>query len=435
MNESVLLRRTSGVCPNCLRVVPADIVASSGAVYLLKSCPEHGSSELMIWPDADHYDWMCAFEFPTVQPRALTTRDAGCPRDCGPCQNHLRRPTLVEIEITRRCNLHCPVCFMSAKSADRDPELAVFERIFRNIREQAGTTPGIQLTGGEPTVRKDLPKIVRLARDAGFCGIEINTNGIVASNDIEFLNELKTAGLTGVYLQFDGLHPEIYRKVRGANLLENKLHAIENCRRAGLQVVLAMTVIDGVNLDQIGGVLRFSLNNVEVVAGLALQPAFNSGRFECDAPRRLSMGDVIFQISEQSQGLLSPYDFYPLGCSHPLCSCGAFLEVTSLGPVSLSRKVTPEQYCDAFDATSPQGSVLRDIAFQRSAGVAEGLSIVVMNYMDATTMQLDRLRECSMMVATPDGLMLPFCSYHLTSCEGQRIHSICTCEPMVEVSR
>jgi len=208
---------------------------------------------------------------------------------------------------------------MSADVAEADISLPALEQIFHKIREQAGTEPGIQITGGEPTVRRDLPEIVRLGREAGFEGIEVNTNGIVISRDFEYLLRLREAGLTGIYLQFDGLTSPLYSQIRGADLLATKLQAIENCRRAGLQVVLAMTVIDGTNLDQVGDVLRFALKNVDIVAGLALQPAFTSGRFEVGQPRRLSMGDIIFTLADQCPDLISPYDFYPLGCAHPLC--------------------------------------------------------------------------------------------------------------------
>jgi hypothetical protein len=313
---------------------------------------------------------------------------------------------------------------MSADSTDADITLPELEQMFRRIREQAGTAPGIQLTGGEPTVRKDLPEIVRLGREAGFNGIEVNTNGIVISRDFEYLLRLKEAGLTGIYLQFDGLTSALYSQIRGADLLATKLQAIENCRRAGLQVVLAMTVIDGTNLDHVGDVLRFALKNVDVVAGLALQPAFTSGRFEVGQPRRLSMGDIIFTLAEQCPDLISPYDFFPLGCAHPFCDSGTFLVRKADGFVPVTREITPEQYRAAFSSDSPQGAVFGDILSARTGENVEGLSLVIMNYMDAGTMDLERLRECSMVVAVPDGRMLPFCSYHLTGCNGQRIHPV-----------
>ena len=424
MSARSILSQTMSVCPVCLQVVEANLVSKENAVYLAKECHEHGASELMVWPDVEHYRWMSSFSFPLVPPRCTTSLDRGCPRDCGPCIKHLRKPTLVEVEVTRRCNLRCPVCFMSADVAEADIALPSLEQIFRTIREQAGTAPGIQLTGGEPTVRRDLPEIVRLACEAGFEGIEVNTNGIVISRDFEYLLHLQEAGLTGIYLQFDGLTSPLYSQIRGADLLATKLQAIENCRRAGLQVVLAMTVIDGTNLDQVGDVLRFALKNVDIVAGLALQPAFTSGRFEVGQPRRLSMGDIIFTLAEQCPDLISPYDFYPLGCSHPLCDCGTYLVRRPDGFVPVTREISPEKYSEAFDSNSPQGSVFRDILAQQSGVDVEGLSLVIMNYMDAGTMDLERLRECSMLVAVPDGRMLPFCSYHLTGCNGQRIHPV-----------
>lgn len=415
--------RTSSVCAECLQVIEARIVERNGAVFLEKSCAQHGSTSLEIWPDAKHYQWMRAFQFPYLHPKTLTQSERGCPHDCGPCARHKRKSTLVELELTRRCNLRCPVCFMSAEKDDMEPSLDTIQKIFRNIRQHSGTTPGIQLTGGEPTVREDLPQIVRAGWEAGFTGIEVNTNGVVISQHPELLEELKNNGLTGIYLQFDGLNDEIYRQVRGRDLLAVKLAALENCRRAGIQVVLAMTIIDRLNLDQVGKVFRFALDNVDVVAGLALQPAFTSGRFEVGAPRRLNMGDVIFALSQQCPDLIQPYDFYPLGCAHPTCDTGTYMVRRGESFVPATRDLTPQQYVQAFNGDSPQGAAFGDVLAAASGDAVDGLSLIIMNYMDAHTMDIERLRECSMMVAVPDGRLLPFCSYHLTSCNGQRVHS------------
>ena len=142
----------------------------------------------------------------------------------------------------------------------------------------------MQLTGGEPTVRADLPEIVRMGRERGFWGVEVNTNGVVIARDPAYLRRLVEAGCTGIYLQFDGVSAEPYRTIRGADLLDVKLRAVENCRAAGIQVVLAMTIVSGVNDQEIGATLRYALDNADVVAGLALQPAFTSGRFEAGVP-------------------------------------------------------------------------------------------------------------------------------------------------------
>ena len=153
-----------------------------------------------------------------------------------------------------------------------------------------------------------------------------------------------------------------------------------------------------------------------MVAGLALQPAFFSGRFEKEMPNHLSKGDVIFLLAEQSRGLIGPYDLWPLGCSHPLCSAGVLLvESEDKGFVPSSRLISREEYVREFDPDSPQGSVFADLLARREAYTGKGLSIVVMNYMDAWTMDLERLRECSMTVKTADLRTVPFCAYHLTN--------------------
>ena len=162
-------------------------------------------------------------------------------------------------------------------------------------------------------------------------------------------------------------------RIRGADLLAEKLSAVERCREAGIQVVLAMTVIRGINEDEIGHVLEFALQNVDVVAGLALQPAFASGRFEVERPDPLSMGDVIFLLAEQSRGLIGPYDLWPLGCSHPLCSAGVYLvESEGKGFLPSTRLISREEYVREFDPDSPQGSVFADLLAEKRGIYGQG---------------------------------------------------------------
>lgn len=416
--NTTILDYTESVCPTCLNVIAAQVVVQDNAVYLQKVCPEHGPVTVYLWPDADHYRWMNDFRLPYHHPGSHTAARQGCPQDCGLCSAHLRHPTLVEIEVTHRCNISCPVCFMAAGAAPAaalpDPDLQAIESMYRAILEKNGPQTSIQLTGGEPTTRSNLPEIVALGRKVGFAAIEVNTNGVVLGRDPVYVRRLAEAGISGIYLQFDGLTRPVYEKIRGQDLLDVKLQAIEHCRAAGVQVVLAMTVIGGINHDQMGAVLNFALENREVVAGVAYQPAFTSGRFDIRVERRLTMGDVAFLLAKQSQGLIEPYDLWPLGCSHPLCSSATYIveEQGTLKP--LTRLITSREYRDQFDHHSPQGSVFGDIAARKFPGLDQGLSIVVMNYMDALSMDLKRLKECSMMVAMEDGRLVPFCAYQLT---------------------
>ncbi|MBP2640763.1 MAG: Radical domain protein [Firmicutes bacterium] len=419
-----VLDTTKSVCPVCLNVIEAEIVTKGKAVYMEKTCPEHGPFTAYLWPDVDHYQWMKGFQFPYVRPSQPTPSLQGCPQDCGLCSAHLRHPTLVEFETTQKCNLRCPVCFMAAgevqASAPPDPDMAVFEAMYKDILAKTGPLTSIQLTGGEPTTRQDLPEIVALGRQIGFIAIEINTNGMVIAQDPAYLARLREAGISGVYLQFDGMTNEVYQTIRGADILPMKLQAIENCRAAGVQVVLAMTVISGINDDQMGAVLEFALKNRDVIAGIAYQPAFGSGRFDVVPEQRLTIGNVAFMLAEQSNGILKPYDFWPLGCSHPLCDAATYL-IEDQGVIKpLTSMITPQEYINNFDSDSPQGSVFPDLADKMFPELEPGLSIVMMNFMDAMNFDLKKLRECSMTVTGPDGHIVPFCVFQLTDIDGKR---------------
>ncbi len=428
MQNRDLLHTTRALCPDCLRELPAEVYADAeGIVWMERTCPEHGVLATRMWPDADHYQWLCSEAFPKTRPQNTIPATEDCPFGCGTCARHGRRGTLLEIEVTRNCNLHCPVCFASSETGEYDPTMEEIKAMYQVIADAVGTDGAVQLTGGEPTTRKDLKDIIYLGREMGFWGIEVNTNGLVIANNPGYLEDLVGAGLTGVYLSFDGLTPEVYEATCGRDILATKLKAIERCRECGIQVVLSVAVVAGVNDDQLGDLLRFSLENSDVVAGLALQPAFTSGRFDATRAIPMSSGDVIFNLCAQSDDLLEVRDVWPLGCSHPLCDTGVFLvkspqAVHGSGFIPATQLMTMEEYAEGYSPDSPQGSVFLDILVSKGVPVSDGLSVIVMNYMDAYSMDTDRLRECSMMVCVPDGRAIPFCSYHLTNSAGQRIY-------------
>jgi uncharacterized radical SAM superfamily Fe-S cluster-containing enzyme len=125
--------------------------------------------------------------------------------------------------VTKACDLHCPFCFASAGKYSRqdDPSLEKFEEWYRNLL-LAGGPFNIQLSGGEPSLRDDLPEIIALGKSLGFSFFQINTNGLGLAKDLPFLKKLKEAGLCTVYLQFDGTREEIYLKTRGKEILNQK---------------------------------------------------------------------------------------------------------------------------------------------------------------------------------------------------------------------
>ncbi|MDD5703326.1 MAG: radical SAM protein, partial [Dehalococcoidales bacterium] len=419
--------RTESVCPHCLQTIPATIYEDSGSVYMSKVCPEHGLSSVYLWPDVEQYLWFNSFKFPLKSREPQTEAINGCPRDCGLCPRHLRGITLAEIEVTWRCNQKCPICFMSAgKAIPPDPSLKTLEFMLQTIYYYEKGQATLQITGGEPTVRRDLPDIIRLAHQIGFNTIEINTNGLVLGQDLDFLQSLKEAGLTNIYLQFDGLSPETTRILRGEGLLEWKLKAIENCRNIGIPVILAPTIIKGINDGHLGSLIDYCMDNLDVVEGLAIQPAFISGRFELEMQKRLSLGDIAALIEKQTNGKIASRDFWPLSCIHPLCACSTYLIGEGKEFVPLTKGISKDDYKSHFNESSPQGSVFADILIDTHQGqnVPRGLTVLIMSYMDAWTLDLKRLQQCNLAVTVSDGRSLPFCAYHLTDTSGRRLYPL-----------
>lgn len=210
-----LIHNVHALCPHCLETLPAEVYADDeGKVWMDRTCPEHGLTHTYVWPDAEHYQWLRSMHSETTAPKWREYPIEGaCCKSCGLCARHLRRGTLVEIEVTRRCNAKCPVCFMSADFPTDGISFEEIEGLIKTLAEKVGPETGLQITGGEPTVRKDLPDIVAKAREYGFTGIEINTNGIVIGRSPEYLEKLVAAGITGIYLSFDGIDEMPYESI------------------------------------------------------------------------------------------------------------------------------------------------------------------------------------------------------------------------------
>ncbi|HBF36118.1 MAG TPA: radical SAM protein, partial [Firmicutes bacterium] len=115
-------------------------------------------------------------------------------------------------------------------------------------------------SGGEPTVRDDLPEIIKMAKKMGFPYIQLNTNGLRLAGEPGYAKILKEAGLSSVFMQFDGTKDEIYRQLRGRNLFAVKENAIKNCADNNLGIVLVPTIVPEVNVDNIGEIIRFGLS-------------------------------------------------------------------------------------------------------------------------------------------------------------------------------
>lgn len=335
------------------------------------------------------------------------------------------------MEVTRRCDLCCPFCFASSTSADRDRPFGELIAEFRFVMEAQG--PGIlQLSGGEPAVRDDLPELIEAAAALGFSGIQLNTNGLRLANETGYAGRLKSAGLSWVYLQFDGTDDPPYLALRGRPLAGLKRRAVENCAAVGLNVVLVATVRPGINADRIGDIVRFAVANAPGVRGVHLQPVTYLGRYP-EAPNdedRITLPEVVRALCDQT-GLFEPEDFRPTGVEHPSCSFNGVFFVGEGG--RLAPRVSRHQEKDplraaailsrqwGFDVGSLEDGPGRDDFDRALASLGTRLTISAMAFQDAWTLDLERLQHCPIKVAH-GGKLYPFCAWNLTAMDGTRLY-------------
>ncbi len=422
------LTRTESLCPVCLRKLEAAVVCRDDRVYLEKICPEHGAFCRLLWQgEADYLAWLdkggqsgaCPWEQPVL---------AGCPYDCGICSDHAQDACCVLLELTQRCDQHCPYCYAAAGEGGAcggEPTLAQVTETLAYLRQRSSGQPyNIQLSGGEPTLRQDLPQIIACGRAQGFVYVQLNTNGRRLALQPGYAAQLAEAGLSAVFLQFDAMDDRIYRSLRGEALLEQKLLAIERCREAGLPVILVMTLVKEMNMAQIGSCLRLLLANLPYLRGLHLQPVCYTGRHPglAEGP---TLQETLTALVDGSGGLLRREDFAPLATGHPLCSFqGNFLydgqQVISVGGGGSCCGVGEIDRSRRKLAGNWGGGGAP--AWLGAPGV-QGFSVSAMAFQDGLSLDLARLRRCRVYVAATGRRLIPFCAYQLTSCRGQRLYS------------
>ncbi len=324
-----LLSATESVCPVCLHRIQAVREQQGDTVYLVKQCPDHGSFRTAIWRGTVPFSTWLRPKKPSAPRQPMTDIHEGCPFDCGLCADHGQHTCTALIEITNRCNLGCPVCFASAGTVSpaTEPSLDRIGFLYDRVLQASGPC-NIQISGGEPTVRDDLADIIALGRRKGFAFVQLNTNGLRLAATPDYARSLKDAGLSSVFLQFDGVSSAAHIALRGRDLRAIKEQALIHCAAAGLAVVLVPTLIPGVNTGEIGAIIETGLRFAPTVRGVHFQPVSYFGRFP-HPPQdnaRLTLPEVLELIEVQTNGAIRPEHFAPPSCEHALCSFhGSFL--------------------------------------------------------------------------------------------------------------
>lgn len=462
-----VIKSTRSICPDCLKPLDATIFEDNGKVFIKKFCPDHGAFQELYWSDYEQYQRAEKFRYDgdgVENPR--TQKNKGCPLDCGICPEHKSHTALAIIDVTNRCNLTCPVCFANAAAAGYvyEPTQKQVVGMLENLR---ATKPvpatALQFSGGEPTIRNDLFDLIKTAKELGFRHVEVNTNGVRVCKDVEYAKGLKAAGVSTIYLQFDGLTPDVYKFIRGLDLLEMKMQAVENLRQAGFDsVVLVVTLVKGVNDSQLGDIIDFAAKNFDVIRCVNVQPVSLCGRLPPQEREkmRITIPDFMRLVEEQTKGAIKVTDFYPVPVvvpvskavgalkdkryveftAHPHCGMATFVlvekgkivPVTHYGNIEKFRSALQKVYEDATKGSKSKAKIrlvgaARHMKFgflrkyvlgvlmsgdYKSLGdfARNFLMVSSMHFMDPYNFDLERVQRCVIHYAVPDGRIIPFCT-------------------------
>jgi len=252
MSESALLKETVSLCPVCRRRIRAAVVEEDGSVFMEKECPEHGLFRPMIARYSSYYkDLMRLY---------------------GLLRKHFpyRRDVIESCAFTATldCNLKCPICFAGDEDRVMPREMALGE-IEEKLIPIRGNGIMFKLHGGEPTLREDLPEIIRLVRKSGNYPVLV-TNAMKL-DDFDYLKFLKESGLYAVGPWFDTVDDDsVYERMRGKPLVYQREMVLENVRRAGLKLMAFFVCVKGVNEDQLPGILGMTRDYPELYKVIVL---------------------------------------------------------------------------------------------------------------------------------------------------------------------
>jgi uncharacterized radical SAM superfamily Fe-S cluster-containing enzyme len=369
------------------------------------------------------------------------------------------------LEITDNCNLTCPLCYANSRPGLKHKSVEECKSAIDALVRSEGKADVLQLSGGEPTTHPALLEIVDYALSQPIDYIMLNTNGIRLAKDRELLERLaQHRDRIEIYLQMDGVSDHVHQALRGEPLQAVKLRAIENIGQSGLHVTMVTALQAGVNDQELGGLLELAKSH-PWITGMSLQPATYSGRHFLpeELENRITTPDCVDLLCQQSAGLFTQDDFFPLPCAHPNCHVlslafrheGALVPLTRFvdaktnldllaNGLSFTRsegKRLVQQYlartagcgpgCGPDGCTDQTSASTRSTsslpvldtksvseqfferAIQQQIGGKELFRITITSFLDAYNFDVRRLMKCCTHHILPSGHIIPFCAYNV----------------------
>jgi uncharacterized radical SAM superfamily Fe-S cluster-containing enzyme len=331
-------RQTDSLCPGCVKEARAEIIAGrkdwrdlmhekvgeikaqiierDGQIWMIKDCPIHGHYEDLMAVDANFLKWIES-QFPGRDIPAHNDEDL---HRHGSSNVRYGRGSVLTVDLTNRCNMMCDPCFMDANQVGYVHELSweeVKEILDNALKIKPRRQMSVQFSGGEPTMSPLFLDAVAYARKIGYNSVQAATNGIEFAKSKEFCRKAFEAGLRYAYLQFDGIGNDANSHRQIGNLFDVKLRAIENMHEAGIEIVLVVTIVNNVNNDQVGTVVKFAMENPKKIAFVSFQPVSFTGRDEDITPerrhrQRYTLSHLAKDVSAQVGKVEPTRDWFPI---------------------------------------------------------------------------------------------------------------------------
>lgn len=339
---------TLSLCPECLKRIDAKIVFEDQKVYMLKRCPEHGASKILIADDIAYYKNIRNYNKPSETPYLFNTKTHyGCPYDCGLCPDHEQHSCLTVVEITDRCNLTCPTCYAgSSPTYGRHRTLEEVKLMLDTIVKNEKEPDVVQISGGEPTLHPQFFEILDYAKTLPIKHLMLNTNGIAIAKDFEFAKRLKTYTPDfEIYLQFDSFEDTVLKSMRGAELSKIRTQALQHLNTLNLSTTLVVTLQKGLNDNEIGKTVEFALQQ-QCVRGVTFQPTQIAGRLDNfnSQTDRITLTEVRRKILEQTE-IFESDDLIPVPCNPDALVMGYALKLNG-NVLPLTRYINPTDLLD-----------------------------------------------------------------------------------------
>ena len=278
------------------------------------------------------------------------------------------------VDLTNRCNMLCSPCYMDANATSYVHELDmqdVTDLFARAMSFKPQREINVLFSGGEATLSPIFLEAVRHAKSMGFHRLHVATNGIRFAQEKDFAAQAKAAGLHAVYLQFDGVTEEKNSHRGIGNYMDVKRRALDNIAAAGMKTTLQVTVVNGLNNDGLGDIIRFVAEHVEKIHGVIFQPIMFCGRDEDISDderyaRRYPVSQIAYDLQAQTSirlgthaRLVSRLCLRGLRQSVRCAPSGGRVREPLLRYPSQSRNVLPDSHQFPHTRNCPRGKVLR----------------------------------------------------------------------------